>query len=519
MGRSLESPDKVMHDEKDKQGPSTRAADYERSFGSNVVTVLAVVFCAAAIELARRMAIPVPVPFLVLYGSVALAAGYGGRRVGLLSAIPVAAFVIHSSVVGYGPASLTGGPIQIGAGILIGFGIAILIGNRRDNLLYLAKSLERSQQQLIEARDALARRVERKSDQLADATSELVDARMQLQNSVLYSPAAVVIVSNEYEITSINPAGLEMFGLKSLPPELSNVGQFMQYNRFFAEDGHEFVFGEGPLYKALTSGAVTDDFVCRVVLANKTERWLRGCFAPIRIEDNSVTGVTVIFIDITEKLRARVLLKDLVLRVLKAHEDDRSVIAHRLQDDIGQHLVATKMNLHSAALTGNYADPVRDTIGRIDTLMDSVRDWSLELRPAALDDLGLVSALRWYLTSQQRNFDYEIAFEADICDENLTPEITITFFRIVQQAVANVLQHADAQALTIRMYNQDEHLCLAIIDDGRGFEVEQAMLGEGDGGGLGLISMRERANQIGGEFSIVSAPGKGTTVTVCVLNK
>ena len=150
--------------------------------------------------------------------------------------------------------------------------------------------------------------------------------------------------------------------------------------------------------------------------------------------------------------------------------------------------------------------------------MDSVRDWSLELRPAALDDLGLVSALRWYLTNQQRNFDNAIEFDANIDDQNLSSEVAIAFFRIVQQAVANVLKHASAQSLTIRMYNQEKYLCLDIIDDGCGFEVEQAMLGRGKGGGLGLITMRERANQIGGEFTIKSTPGQGTTVKVCILD-
>lgn len=508
----------VIRQEPDKQPPTVGATDYERSLGSNVATVLAVVLCIVAIEIARLKEISTPVPFLILYGAIALAAGYGGRWVGLLSAGAVATFVVHSSIVGYGPSSLTGGPVQVIAGTLIGLAIAILIGNRRDKLMHLAHSLEQSQKQLIEARDALARRAEQKSTQLYDATSELDDARTQLQNSVMHSPAGVIVVSDKYEITSINPAALELLGIESLPPELSNVGQFMQHIHFFLEDGRELVFGEGPIYQAISNATVTDDFVCRVVLANKTERWLRGCFAPIRARDDSVTGVTAIFIDVTEKLQARTVLKDLVLRVLQAHEDDRSVIAHRLQDDIGQHLVATKMNLHSAALTGNYADPVRDTIGRIDTLMDSVRDWSLELRPAALDDLGLVSALRWYLTNQQRNFDNAIEFDANIDDQNLSSEVAIAFFRIVQQAVANVLKHASAQSLTIRMYNQEKYLCLDIIDDGCGFEVDQAMLGRGKGGGLGLITMRERANQIGGEFTIKSTPGQGTTVKVCILD-
>lgn len=490
-------------------------ADLQRSWRLEAATILGVVLCFLAIEAARRNALPTPVPFLMLYAAVALAAGYSGRRVGIIAALVVAAFVVHSSIVGYGPKSLTGGAVQLSIGILIAFGIAILIGDRRDKLVRLAASLDQSQRELTQARDALAATAEQKTHQLEDTTSELNGVRMQLANTVEHSPAAVVVITDKYEITSINPAGLESFGLAALPSQLSQVGKFMQHIRFYSEDGSEFEFGSGPLFQALTNATITDDFVCRIVRMDKTERWLRGSFAPIRETDGRITGATAIFVDITEKIHARFQMKDLVSRVLKAHEDDRAIIARRLQDDIAQHLVATKMNLHSAALTRNYVDPVRDTIGRIDTLMDSVRDWSLELRPAALDDLGLVSALRWYLTSQQKFFDYDITFDAKIDDESISSDVSIACFRVVQQAVRNVLEHADARSLDVSLYKQDEYLCVEIVDDGRGFNVNDVMLGRSEGSGLGLITMRERVVLAGGIFKVTSAPKQGTNITVC----
>lgn len=499
--------------------PLSAASSYDHSRFADVALVLGVVGCAALIEISRRTGFSMPVPFLLLYGSVTLAAGLAGRRTGLVAAAIASVFVIHCSSVDYGPPSLTGGPVQASLGIIAVFAIAILIGGRRDTLLYLAKSLEAAQRELIDARDVLAQRAERRAVQLEDATTELVDVRMQLENTMRYSPFAVMVFTDDFRITSVNPAALKLFGLKSLPPEWANVAEFMQHIRFYSEEGHEVEVGEGPLYQALIHATITDDYVCRILLPNKTERWLRGSFAPIRTQDGNITGVTAIFIDISDKMHANSLMKDLVSRVLKAHEDDRSVIAHRLQDDIGQHLVATKINLHSAAQTGNYEDPVRDTIGRIDTLMNSVRDWSLELRPAALDDLGLVSALRWFLTNQQRNFGFEIDFDTSVENHDISPEIEIACFRIAQQAVANVLDHANAESIKVRLYNRDNRLCLAIIDDGCGFEVERAMLGQSEGGGLGMITMRERAIQVGGEFNVVSAPGLGTTITVCFPNR
>ncbi len=484
-----------------------------------VATILSVVLCAVLIELARRMELAVPVPFLILYGAVAFAAGFSGLRVALISASIVASFVIHSSMVGYGPASLTAGPFQVSCGILIGFAIAVLIGRRRDQLVYLAKTLEDKQIELMAARDELAVRAEKKSHQLDNATAELVNAEMLLENTVLYSPFAVVVISDQFNINSVNPAGLEIFGLETLPSDWRFLGTFLRNIRFFMEDNREIEFGTGPIYNALRNATITDDFVCRIVRTDKTERWLRGCFAPVRASDGSICGATAIFVDISEQKYAERRLKDFISRVLKTHEDERSVIAYRLQDDIAQHLVATKMNLHSAALTGNYTDPVRDTIGRIDTLMDSVRDWSLELRPAALDDLGLESALRWYLTTQQKHCDYDIVFEVNIADDKLSSEIGIACFRIVQQAVTNALDHANAQALTITMYSENDRLCLDIVDDGCGFDVDKAILGPSGGGGLGLITMRERAIVAGGEFKVISALGQGTTVSVCFPGK
>ncbi len=354
-----------------------RAANFDRSRLVDVATVLGVVICVVLIELARRKALAVPVPFLIRYGSVALAAGYSGLRVALISASIVATFVIHSSMVGYGPASLTAGPFQVSCGILIGFAIAVLIGRRRDNLIYLANTLESSQMELIAARGALAARAETKTLQLDDATAELTNVEMLLENTVLYSPFAVVVISERLEIKSVNPAGLTIFGLESVPADWKSLGTFMQNIHFFTADNHELEFDRGPIYQALTNATITDDFICRIIRKHQTKRWLRGCFAP----DGSVCGATAIFVDISEQKHAEHRLKNFVLRVLKTHEDDR--------------------------------------------------------------------------------------------------------------------------------------LCLDIVDDGCGFDVDKTILGPSSGDGLGLITMRERAIVVGGDFKVISAPGQGTTVTVC----
>jgi signal transduction histidine kinase len=145
-----------------------------------------------------------------------------------------------------------------------------------------------------------------------------------------------------------------------------------------------------------------------------------------------------------------------------------------------------------------------------------VRDLSLDLRPAMLDDLGLVSALRWYLDLQAKRVGYKARLAADTNDVRISPAIEIAAFRVAQEALTNVARHARARRVNVRLRVRDGALRLVIRDDGGGFDADAILRRGRRGEGLGLLGMRERAALLGGQVMIRSAPGRGTEVRLLI---
>jgi two-component system sensor histidine kinase DegS len=134
-----------------------------------------------------------------------------------------------------------------------------------------------------------------------------------------------------------------------------------------------------------------------------------------------------------------------------------------------------------------------------------------DLRPVALDELGLVPALREHLARCEREHSLAVDFTADE-GERLPASVETALFRIVQEAVNNVFQHAQARRVSVILTRDADCVELRVADDGRGFDAQLPRSGKH----IGLWSMRERVEQLGGQFEVRSAPGQGTTVTAAV---
>jgi two-component system sensor histidine kinase UhpB len=145
-------------------------------------------------------------------------------------------------------------------------------------------------------------------------------------------------------------------------------------------------------------------------------------------------------------------------------------------------------------------------------MIGHVRAMALDLRPPLLDELGLVAALRGYAEGQSVRTGVAIVVEANAEAEPLRPETAIAAFRIVQQAVHNTLAHAAAQRIIVSVRGDSERLLLSVRDDGRGFDVAEALQRAAMGRHLGLLGMRERVEALGGTLEIESAPGQGTEI-------
>ena len=208
-------------------------------------------------------------------------------------------------------------------------------------------------------------------------------------------------------------------------------------------------------------------------------------------------------------------LQALSRQLLNAQEQERRRIAHELHDEIGQALSAIMVNLEAIELKpepATIAQRLRDTIGVADSTLQQVRNLSLDLRPSMLDDLGLAAALRWHLDQQAQRTGFVGQFVADTLQGELNPDIKVTCFRIAQEALTNVVRHAQAQHVMVEIDQLDHELKLSIRDDGVGFDVDKAWKTAVQGASLGVLGMQERAQLAGGQLVIDSAPGRGTDV-------
>jgi signal transduction histidine kinase len=200
--------------------------------------------------------------------------------------------------------------------------------------------------------------------------------------------------------------------------------------------------------------------------------------------------------------------------LLAAQENERRRIARELHDEIGQALTAVKINLQTALRT-NAGSPdvalLEDSALIVDRTLERVRNLSLDLRPAMLDDLGLVPALRWYF---DRLAHTEIAIQLDAEDwqRRLPPEVETTCFRVVQEALTNAIRHAQCRQVHVELRLQTVALQLVMRDNGIGFDVAEARARAGRGASLGLLGMFERVALLGGQIEIESQPGRGTLI-------
>lgn len=229
--------------------------------------------------------------------------------------------------------------------------------------------------------------------------------------------------------------------------------------------------------------------------------------------DGEPVGVQGTVRNISERKRNQEMLRAYSRRLVDAQESERKKIARELHDEIGQILTAVRLGLHAVKRTSESSaslSRIDETVVIVDEALERVRELSLEIRPAMLDDLGLVAALRWYLNRFCERAGIGGRVHADFADESRLPhKLEIACFRIVQEALTNVARHADASVVDIDMKRSNRELRLSVVDDGKGFDVDK-LLASFSSKSFGLHGMEERALDVGGEIEIRSSPGEGT---------
>jgi signal transduction histidine kinase len=212
-------------------------------------------------------------------------------------------------------------------------------------------------------------------------------------------------------------------------------------------------------------------------------------------------------------------LQSLSAKLVSAQEDERRTIARELHDEIGQVLTVVKIELSHAqryiASLGGNRDFLDDARSITDGALDAVRDISQFLHPSILDDLGLAAAVSSYVQRLSKRQGLRVEFKADELASRLPTDVEVALYRIVQEAVTNVLRHAAAEHCLIQLVSDDAAsiVRLTVRDNGVGFDTAVSHDPK-SGRGLGLVGMRERVAQLGGTLRFESTPGAGTQLTV-----
>ena len=197
-------------------------------------------------------------------------------------------------------------------------------------------------------------------------------------------------------------------------------------------------------------------------------------------------------------------------KILELQDLERRRIARELHDSVGQYLAGLKINL-SQMKPGGRVDPavlVNETIALTDCALQEVRTISHLLHPPLLDELGFLSAARWYVDEYGKRSQVKVALTVDGSMERLPREVEIALFRVLQESLTNVYRHAAARSVDVRLTCRNERVTLTIADDGKGIPLEiLSRFHDGSAPGIGLGGMRERMAEFGGVINVQSSSG------------
>lgn len=214
-------------------------------------------------------------------------------------------------------------------------------------------------------------------------------------------------------------------------------------------------------------------------------------------------------------------------QILRAQEEERKRIARELHDETAQSLTSIVVSLEALEQQFGGADAtdehlwarLRHTKEIAQRTLDETRRLMFDLRPSVLDDLGLVPALRWFISQRVLPTGLKADFQASGLDHRLQDDLETALFRIMQEAITNSVKHGKAKSIQVQLKAEGDRIVGVVTDDGQGFHPVQVAGKPDRDRGLGLFGMQERAVLVGGTVQIESAPGRGTTVRVAVPNR
>jgi PAS domain S-box-containing protein len=374
--------------------------------------------------------------------------------------------------------------------------------------------LKASEDQSRRTAQILNQRVEREEQKRLQAEK----VQSHLRTILDRTPVFTAMADRSGELFYLNPAGRALVGLGE-QDELSGLTLIDCH-----APGARVWIAEEALPAAERDGVWSGDSE----LIGRDGREIKSYLTLLahRDEQGRLEGYCLLGRDMSEWVRTEEALRltqnevwRLAAQHLTIQESERRRIAVDLHDGLGQTLSLVKLSIEEAAraardgVSGKAAATLERLAPTVKSALAELRRISMNLRPASLDDLGILATLSWYFREFEASCP-NIKLERDISvkESDVAELLKIAIFRIVQEATANALKHARADRIKVSLSNEDDTLELLIEDTGRGFELDAVADPSNLDRGLGLQSMKERAELSGASYEIRSAPGAGTSI-------
>jgi two-component system, chemotaxis family, CheB/CheR fusion protein len=402
----------------------------------------------------------------------------------------------------------------------------------------LTEELATSQEQLSTVNEELRS----SNEELRRQVLELMRANNDLNNLISAADIPTIFLDRALQITRFTPQAQHLFNLifgdRGRP--LTHITHRLDYDQLLPDIANVLKTLQG---------------IEREV-PSKDGRWYLARLRVYRTADEQIEGVVLTFVDITarkqaeealrqardelelrvverthdlatanlhlqdeiaERMRLEVERKELLRKVVTMQEDERRRIARELHDQLGQSVSALGIGLAVLANPAIEAGQRQETLARLQQIAvqidKDINRLAIGLRPTALDDLGLIAAVRYHVEQWAEHNGIHAEFQASgLSTVRLSGEIETVIYRVIQEALTNVLKHAAAQRVGVILERRSDQVSLIVEDDGRGFDLDALRQMPSAQRRLGLLGMQERVAIVGGTFTIDTAPGVGTTL-------
>ncbi len=325
------------------------------------------------------------------------------------------------------------------------------------------------------------------------------------------NPDKVFQVISLIRILEINQTSVRFFGMNSKEEVILNIS-------FYFEEDAIPILTEELVSLAAGNTEFSGVFPLRIVNGEKKYIFLKLSVVPGYEED--LSRVLVSWVDITERIKYEEMqkkvnanLRELARRIEVVREKERKAISLNLHDDLGQQLTALKMEMLWLLNDGNLNKPeAREKIthmtGVIDTSIDTIRNIASDLRPSILYDFGLTDAIESHLLNFSKSTGIKTTVKISERLPKIDDNMAIVLFRILQEAMTNVVRHSGATSVVVTLHVRYGKLILRVKDNGCGIEGDVT----DKPGSIGLLGMKERARSYDGDLLVKGKPGKGTVI-------